>query len=116
MKQEQIEATIQQTLLLLEEHEECYWSGKLQGILDRAQRARALGKASKAAVLDEIEHLYGGMGSFNDLVISRLAGHKVSAEEAAAANQELDLLRERLYKLLQEEKALCQGQTGDCSP
>lgn len=39
------------------------------------------------------------MGSFNDLVVHPLNGHRVSDRDVRAVNQRFDLLRSRAYDL-----------------
>ena len=49
-----------------------------------------------------IEHLrsaFGGMGSFNDILISRANGHPVSDEESWSLNARLSDLQHKLYEL-----------------
>jgi hypothetical protein len=45
---------------------------------------------------DRVRALFGGMGSLNDVVISRANGHVVDDE--AAANQEVDRLTRELWE------------------
>ena len=51
---------------------------------------------------EAIEALFGGMGSLNDVYISRENGHVVEDEEEA--NQELDSLRAELWQKLKQPK------------
>jgi len=48
--------------------------------------------------LESVMGLFGGMGSLNDVYISRRNGHVVDDE--AEANRRLDLLREELWQEL----------------
>lgn len=42
---------------------------------------------------------YGGMGSFNDLILCSANGHNVPEETDREVNDRLDFLRSRLYEL-----------------
>lgn len=56
-------------------------------------------KLLRAGDVSGVEHAraaFGGMGSFNDLLISRLNGHLVGEGEEPAANARLIELRERV--------------------
>jgi len=45
---------------------------------------------------------YGGMGSFNDIVIHPLNGHSLALDEVAATNDRFDRLRSEAYRHAQE--------------
>jgi hypothetical protein len=53
--------------------------------------------AHDAHGLDRLLSAYGGMGSFNDLVITPLNGHNVSAGDVDRVNRELSRLRSEMY-------------------
>jgi len=53
----------------------------------------------KAAVAARVRSVYGGMGSFRDLVIHPLNGHPVQENDVNAVNQTLDGLAGRIYDL-----------------
>jgi hypothetical protein len=55
--------------------------------------------------LDHLRQGYGGMGSFNDLVISPLNRHRGGEEELRAADKRLDRLRSEIYQLLNTVRA-----------
>lgn len=91
---------------ILERHKVRFWPNLL------AERERQLLEAyssgyrwAKLEALEEIEMLYGGMGSFNDLVISREAGDDIEIKDTPNVNEELNKLRSQLYQMIQEEKA-----------
>jgi hypothetical protein len=79
---------------LLRRHGERFWAQWLQQCLVGLNNfdAHALEKLVKA---------YGGMGSFNDLVLGEL-GPDGWADEDMAANDQLELLRQRCYSLAQD--------------
>lgn len=49
--------------------------------------------------VDHLRGAFGGMGSFNDVLISPVNGHSVSDEESWGLNARLDELRHELYEL-----------------
>ncbi|GAB3352031.1 DUF6966 domain-containing protein [Amycolatopsis echigonensis] len=51
-----------------------------------------------AHCLSRILGVYGGPGSFNDLVIHPMNGHAVNPDDVANANQQLDSLRTRIHQ------------------
>ena len=90
---------------ILERHKVQFWPDFL------AERERQLLAAyssghrwARREALEELEMLYGGMGSFNDLVISREGGHDIAIKDAPAVNERLNKLRSQLYQMIQEEE------------
>lgn len=77
---------------LLRSHNEDEWSHNLdvarQLIVDRNFRG-----------VEQVFGSFGGMGSFNDVVIHPVNGHLIDESEVPAANDRLDALRGRLWKL-----------------
>jgi hypothetical protein len=52
--------------------------------------------------LSGVGHLlsaYGGMGSFNDLILASANGHSVDDAEHRTVNERLDVLRTEMYEL-----------------
>jgi hypothetical protein len=83
-----VHRTLQELSALLDKHEVRY------GPVVRDIAARmAVGGATLSA--DDRHTLLGGMGSLNDVWISRRNGHKVDDERSA--NERLDQLRTRLF-------------------
>ncbi len=71
---------------------ENHWSEWLDDSLRRIENSDFSG----------IEHLrgaFGGMGSFNDLIIMPENGHVFSVDDCSAVNARLDELRSELYEL-----------------
>lgn len=62
-----------------------------------------LGDRQEILTDDIRRHLLGGMGSLNDVWISKDNEHDIEVEDEQAANQKLDELREQLRALLIEE-------------
>ena len=80
--------SLRETAELLEMVGESFWSARLRGALAEAQPdVRA------------IRSWFGGIGSFNDLVLARVNGHKVGQLTERAANDRLDILRGQLWAL-----------------
>lgn len=79
---------LQKMLELLDGVQESFWSARIRA---------ALGEA----VVDPQEVLswYGGMGSFNDLMIARINGHQVPPGREQSINHELEHLRRRVFEL-----------------
>ena len=70
---------------------ETFWSGKINHLLARMS-------ANHSA--DDIRNIlswFGGMGSFNDLIISAANDHDVNPDEESKYNDELDRIRETIY-------------------
>ena len=93
LKAQALRALLEDTRMLLDSVAESFWSSKVR---------RALG-----AIIDPAEVLswYGGMGSFNDLLIAEINGHRVRREQEAALNNRLDNLRRRIYEVARELNA-----------
>lgn len=71
---------------------ESFWSEKIRYMLDRD--IRDLDKE----IPEEILSWYGGMGSFNDLQISKYNGHLVLRKDEDRLNDKLNDLRSGIYK------------------
>jgi hypothetical protein len=72
--------------------EELYWADKIKRVLQKN------GENADAYLLSEIISWYGGMGSFNDLIISKYNGHQVNGVEEDKLNDELSRLRSAIYQ------------------
>lgn len=80
---------------LLRQHDEEHWASWIESDLRRIGAGDFLG----------ITHLlsaYGGMGSFNDLVIHPGNGHKVDSADIGRVNASLSSLRSRAWNLATE--------------
>ena len=85
-------ARLEETILLLERADEIPWAVWLKESLRSIEKGDISG----------IEHLlaaYGGMGSFNDLLIHPANGHRGNDVERAEMNERLAILRSELYDL-----------------
>lgn len=83
-------ASLDATSNLLDQHGESYWTRWIRG-------AQAEIEAQDANGLRRLSQAYGGMGSFNDLVLSHLNGHQINPDQEHAANHRLDTLRSTIY-------------------
>lgn len=75
---------------LLRSVEEGFWADKIKSIL-----ARANGPAGNNA-LEGALAWYGGMGSFNDLIISDINDHELKGRSEAVLNYEFERLRQSI--------------------
>jgi hypothetical protein len=79
-----------ETIRLLDQHGESHWAQWMRGVRAEVETHDAYG-------LRRLSQAYGGMGSFNDFVLSHLNGHQISPNQEPAANQRLDALRFSMY-------------------
>jgi len=84
-------ATLSECAALLQRVGETFWSARLAQMATR-------GSHLSAADTQEIVCWFGGMGSFNDLVISRANDHAISAADESSLNDELDRMRALIYE------------------
>ena len=70
---------------------ETFWSQKIESILASHDTKLSTDDAQ------ELLSWYGGMGSFNDLIISAVNDHNVKPDDEARFNDELSQLRETIY-------------------
>jgi hypothetical protein len=83
---------IKETVSLLEQVREEHWCNWMMKSLRYLENSDYYG----------IEHLrdaFGGMGSFNDLLISKDNGYPITDAEYGPINDRLDRLRDELYEL-----------------
>lgn len=70
---------------------EDFWANKIQSILKRGRDRLEL------YLLEDILSWYGGMGSFNDLLISKYNDHLVEGKNEEKLNEDLSRLRNEIY-------------------
>ncbi|NLR95095.1 DUF6966 domain-containing protein [Flammeovirga agarivorans] len=83
----------------LDKYEEKNWSDyfrKVQRLIDNGD----------VRGVDSLNTIRGGMGSFNDLVISKMNGHKVEKNGENFANLELMKISKLVFKSVDELKRL----------
>lgn len=87
-REQQLRRLMDETANFLDRFGESFWASKLRS-------------AAAKAKLDsrEVASWYGGMGSFNDLLISRVNGHRIDVEDEGGTNEQLSRLRSRIYQL-----------------
>jgi hypothetical protein len=85
-----LKSSLDQTVALLQERGERHW-------LSWAERCRHEVEEYDSAAFDHILGAYGGMGSFNDLLILGWNGHRVEPNEEAAVNGRLADLRTAIW-------------------
>jgi hypothetical protein len=91
--------------LLLEFYAVEPWRHRIAQLADDAARVYQNESGwARQNLLEELTELFGGMGSFNDLVISAQNGDRIDRDQEPEANKRLNELRERLYEALEEDK------------
>jgi hypothetical protein len=86
---EALRRVLAETLELLQSVHETFWSSRIRSVLDELDPR-------------EVLSWYGGMGSFNDLLIARVNGHQVPPGGEQSMNDALDRLRRRAYDLAKD--------------
>jgi hypothetical protein len=69
---------------------ETVWAPKFESVKIGLQR-------NDARAFDSILDTYGGMGSFNDLLLHPVSGHEVNAGTSESVNRQLVSLRSRIW-------------------
>lgn len=77
---------------LLRDCDEAHWR-------QRVEADAALIRRGDIRGLDNFVGAFGGMGSFNDLVLCTQNGHRLAAERTSEVNEELDELRRSAHTL-----------------
>jgi hypothetical protein len=78
---------LKDTLALLDSVAETLWASKIRRALE--------GSLDPTQILS----WYGGMGSFNDLVVAKVNGHELPRAHESVANARLAELRTEVYEL-----------------
>jgi hypothetical protein len=89
---ERLRATLGAAAVLLESVGETFWADKARNAMKSPDADNMAWTASR---------WFGGMGSFNDLILCRLNGHEGSEAQLAEANQRLNDLSSEIYQLSQ---------------
>lgn len=84
-------------ILLLEKHEVSSWASTFKSI----QNSVNIGNKKS---LDFLTSMHAGMGSFNDLIICQINGHKIEKKEESEANNELVRLGKLIANIAQKIK------------
>lgn len=77
---------------LLRKLGEIFWADKINHILKKGNANLDIYS------IEKIISWYGGMGSFNDLIISVYNDHSVAAEDEAMINERLSAIRSKIYQ------------------
>jgi len=85
---------LEETIQLLDSAKASFWAVWLRNALNLIQ-------AGDYAGIEHLQRAYGGMGSFNDLVLAAINGRQVSDKDREAINRKLDNLRTELYELVE---------------
>jgi hypothetical protein len=87
-----LETAVEEALAILRRHGVVDWTSKLEQVLALLSRRDARG-------LERLLAMFGGMGSLNDVVVSRLNGHNISELEEGSVNRTLRTRLSRAYSL-----------------
>ena len=85
-----LNSSLNETVLLLREHGESHW-------LAWAERCQRELDAHDTAAFDHILSAFGGMGSFNDLLILGYNKHRIEPGQETAVNDRLANLRTAIW-------------------
>jgi len=98
-KKVELEETLAELVSILEENDEKHWSEMLQKSLQRIE-------AGDYSGIELLKTFFGGMGSFNDLVIQpdMVNGKIEFTEKQIHANNKLDSLRATAWALAGKTK------------
>jgi hypothetical protein len=98
-KKLELEETLEELISILEKHDEKHWSKMLRKSLQRIE-------AGDYSGVELLKTFFGGMGSFNDLLIqpNTTKGKIEFNEKQIEANSKLDLLRDTARTLAREIK------------
>jgi hypothetical protein len=102
--QQEILALLNELWVLMDKYQVHSWKHPLKILHVNYQKAiNERDVQSQYLALTEIKELFGGMGSFNDYVITHLHGDAVSESEEQEVNKNLNHLRHRLAAAVQSE-------------
>jgi hypothetical protein len=87
---QRLAGVLEQTVSLLNQHGESHWAAWLA----TCERELAAGDAHG---LDRFLGAFGGMGSFNDLLVMKVNGHRIEQEQESAVNRRLAELRHEAW-------------------
>ena len=83
--------TMESMIKLLSNHGVSHWSKVVE------KHKNSIERGGSAKVF--LKMFSGGMGAFNDLIISHGNKHRIEPEDEAAVNKKLQKLSEKAYKL-----------------
>ncbi len=103
MSKSEIQAVLTQLESILEKYKVNGWPELLEDF--QRQLREADDEKRKKLFLQRLDGLFGGMGSFGDIVITHMAGHAIRSSEESVINGEFRRLRSHLYELVEQERA-----------
>jgi len=89
---QRLSGALLRVVALLKTHGEKRWAFKIEGYLESL-------RAGDLSAIDSILGTYGGMGSFNDLVLCAENGHQIEATKTISVNNQLSRLRTETWEL-----------------
>ncbi len=99
---EQISETVGQIANLLERYKVKFWAATFKETHEKLERAITNGwEHDISTAIRTMRSWYGGMGSFNDLIISNLNRDEIAEQEETSANKKLQDLSSKLYSELE---------------
>jgi len=99
-----VEYLIMEIRKLLQQYRVRYWTeyfGQMEQQLELARLNKQDWRRNE--LLQELTELYGGMGSFNDYVITSMHGDMISRSNEIRVNARLNDLRHQLAETIREE-------------
>lgn len=88
---------VDELIRLMEKHNEKYWS-------EYFRKAIGMVKDRNFRGIELFLQSFGGMGSFNDLVITRINGHTIQKKDEEMVNKKMEELKAKIHKLSIEIK------------
>lgn len=98
-KREQLLDLLSEAETLLRRYGEEHWASWLH-------RDANLLRSGDGFGLEHLMTAFGGMGSFNDLMLHPLNGHRIREDETRAVNDRLDQLRSGIFSVADELRRL----------
>ena len=83
---------LEEAIDLLKKHGESHWASWLEKDKNRIVQADYYG-------VEHLLSLFGGMGSFDDLLICKENGHSIEGEQVPSVNDRLKSLTNEIYEL-----------------
>jgi hypothetical protein len=83
---------LEETIDILKKHGESHWTSWLEKDKNRIVQADYSG-------VEHLLSLFGGIGSFNDLLICKENGHSIEDKQVSSVNDRLKTLTNEIYEL-----------------
>jgi hypothetical protein len=98
-KREELLNKLAEAETLLTHYGEDHWASWLR-------RDASLIRTGDGFGLEHLLSAFGGMGSFNDLILHSMNGHRIREEEMRPVNDRLNQLRSEIFELADELRRL----------